>query len=175
MALPDRTTPRPTFSETFAEFVEQEVLHWISNLKATMEKDAYQHFISGLPQPDQERSFRDLLHSLAEGARRDGYAYCEALKNTLQWPVDAELCAIFVRVIKDTETKHLRRRTTEWVMKTGMRFHGNKGDIVTVKPPGYAYERKATILTVDKPIAAGRIRFVSDEKEIDVLAEYLVA
>lgn len=175
MQLPVRSIPRPSFAAVFSEYAEPEVLFWISEQRDSLDKAAYQAFINTLPQAGASPSFRDLLLSLAAGAKReDAFAYCEELKSVLDWPVDAELVAIFTRIIKDTRARHLRTKTIEWVMATGTRFNAKPGTEVTFFDDSRRSNRRGTVVSVDRPIATATVKLATDEQR-EIVAELLVA
>lgn len=175
MQLPVRSIPRPSFAAVFAEYAAPEVLFWISEQRDSLDKRSYDTFVASLPQADSSPSFRDLLLSLAAGAKReDAFAYCEELKKVLDWPVNAELVAIFTRIIKDTRARHLRTKTIEWVMATGTRFNATPGTEVTFFDDSRRSNRRGTVVSVDRPTATATVELSSTEKR-EIVAELLVA
>lgn len=172
--LPDRSIPRPNFHKVFAEVATPEVLFWISS-QTGLEKEAYAAFLDSLPNAASGRTITDLLEALSQGAqRRDSFAYCENLKNVLAWPVNGTLVEIFARLIKDTEAKHLRSRTIEWVMKTGTRFDRQPGAEVKFHDPDRRTNRSGKVISIDRPTATGVIA-TADDKRVTIPAELLVA
>lgn len=160
--LPNKSIPRPTFARAFADAATPEVLYWIAEQTGLKGKE-YRAFISTLPQQTTDgRNLTDLLESLAShpelhAARRDGFAYCEMLKKTLNWPVNATLVEIMTRVIKDTQKVHLRARTVEWMMQTGYRFHAPVGRTVKFYDPEQRVNRSGKVLSVDRLIASATV------------------
>jgi len=172
--LPDRSIPRPNFHKVFAEAATPEVLYWISS-QTELEKDAQAAFVASLPDPASGHNITDLLESLSAGAkRRDSFAYCECLKNILAWPVNGTLVEIMARVLHDTETKHLRSRTIDWVMRTGTRFNLAPGSEVKFHDPNKRMNRTGKVISVDRPTASAVIE-TTDTQRQTIPAELLVA
>lgn len=172
--LPDRSIPRPNFHQVFAATATPEVLFWISS-QTELDKEGHAKFVASLPDAASGRTVTDLLEALSAGApRRDSFAYCEALKNVLSWPVNGTLVEILARVIKDTEDKHLRTRTIEWVMKTGTRFDRQPGTEVKFHDPDRRMNRSGKVISIDRPTATGIIE-TADNKRATIPAELLVA
>lgn len=172
--IPDRTTPRPNFAPVFAEVVAPDVLYWISTRQNDLDADTYRTFIDSLP--SGQVTIADLLTSLATETNRDAFAYCEALKNKLDWPVNTELVEIFKRNISMTERKHLRERTMDWVMRTGHRIRLNVGETGEFMDPIRRYKRQGKVIAVDKVTASATIEFILDTKGTQtVYAESLSA
>lgn len=158
--IPDRSIPRPTFADVFADESFPGVDIWINNLAGKIDAYTLQKFKEGLP--DGDRNLRDLLRALANGAKSP-LAMIHNLQNTLDWPVDDDLYTILKSAVTIVEASALRRRTTEWVMKTGTRFNPKVGDRVTFFDVNMNAHRGGTVRTIDKPIATAIVE-VGDVK-----------
>jgi len=166
-------TPRPTFASVFADTAEQDVLFWISKQEAELGKDAFKRFIDTLP--DDATQMRKLLESLSAGNKKaDAFVYCEQLKNVLGWPVNGDLAIVFLDAFKIVNGSALRRRTIEWVMKTGTRFDRKPGDEITFYDQDKHSNRRATVVEVDRPVARAKVK-VTGDVTLDIPVEVLVA
>lgn len=170
--LPLQNIPRPTFADVFASYAEPSVLRWITSLKGTMTDEKYEEFLGSLP--TGEKTLRQLLHSLAYGTARDSFAYCDSLRKVLDWPVNGDLAEIFSFAIKQVNAKELRREQINWVMATGHRFPVKVGEKVTFAHGEANRLRSATVIEVDRPIAAAKVKLVLEEKLLTVNAEDVV-
>lgn len=168
--LPDRSLPRPTFADVFADESLSGVESWIKGLESKIDAYRYSQFKSGLP--DGDRTLRDLLLSLAQGTQSP-LTMVSNLQTVLAWPVDDDLYAALKSATVYVESSTLRRRTIEWVMKSGMRFHPKAGEEVTFFDTTRNTNRRGKIASVDRPVAAAVVQ-VGDTK-IVVEAERIVA
>lgn len=166
---------RPTFQAVLAEQVVDEVAFWITAAEKRLTKVTYKAFLDSLP--TEAGALQRLIESAAHAGNPgepDALLMVMALADTLGWPVNTEL----VRTLDDaiTFTRHtaLRRRTVEWVMKTGVRAPVKVGESARYQPANRDFSRAVTVIEIDKPIAMVRAK-TSDDEVVTIPAERLSA
>lgn len=166
--------PRPEFHQAFAHYGVGLVNEWINTRVKVLPQKEWEVFMASLPQPGDPRQLIHLLESVAYGADKpDAFKFGENLKVVLNWPVDGALIGIFISVIELVQRKYLRTLTSEWVMKTGVRFDKKPGDTAIIYDKTANLTRSGTVKSVDRPIAAGVVN--CGGKDVFVYAEQVTS
>lgn len=165
-------SPRPQFSDTFAQVVKADLLLWISSLNGRMKLEDYKKFLGSLPQEDE---FDRLLVAIGQSNdfKPDSFQYALALKDTLDWPVDGQLVDVFSRAIKEAQGPAHRSNIIAWVMKTGTRFNSKPGEDIKFLDTRQDRHRLGKVVSVDRPIATGMVK-TADERLAVVHGEKIV-